>query len=313
MSHMNIGKCWPHVWTTRHEPPQILLTNAAVNEWAWNFRPSFLREKEPRSKVLFAGPWVGEFGWELMNWQAYLRALRPRYDKIMVSARVSSQALYADFCDEFIPHEIVGRSNSHVAFELQNPDELSRIYSLVPPDAHHLIPQRYIPESVQRFIQFGQPSPEKYPVDVLIHARGRAHETGRNWPQEKWDQLAQALRADGIRVGSVGISSSTMMIPHVTDFRDIPLKDTFDVMASARLMLGPSSGPLHLASLCGLPHLVWTDQRTYGMGKTSREKYGDWWNPLRTPVRVIDEFEFNPPVELILKAAKMMLENKATG
>jgi len=313
MSHDSIRKCWPHVWTTRQNPPQILLTNTVVNEWAWRCRPAFLRMKEPRHNVLFAGPWVGEFGWELMNWQAYLRSLRPRYDKIIVSARFSSQALYTDFCDEFIPHEIVGLSNSHVILELQNPGELSRICSQVPPDAHHLVPQRYIPSSAQQFIQFGRPSSEKYPVDILIHARGREHETGRNWPREKWDQLVQALLNDGLRIGSVGVSSSTMQIPGVVDYRDIPLKDTFDVMASARLMLGPSSGPLHLASLCGLPHLVWTDQRTYGMGKTSREKYETWWNPLGTHVRVMDDHEFNPPVEHIWKATKMILDGKAAG
>jgi len=312
MSHFPSHKCWPHVWTTGQDPRQILLTNTFVNEWAWRRRPAFLRMSEHRQDVLFAGPWVGEFGWELMNWQAYLRTLRPQYRKIIVSSRDSSRALYEDICDEFIPHEITGRSNSHVAFDLKNPDELIRILSLIPSGAHHLAPQRYIPASAQHFIRFGRPAPEKYPVDILIHARGRAHETGRNWPLEKWVQLVHALREAGWRIGSVGISSSTMAVPHVIDYRDIPLKETVDVMASARLMLGPSSGPLHLASLCGVPHLVWTDKRTYGMGKTSREKYESWWNPMKTMVQVVDDHDFDPPVDLVLQSVLTMLKPGAS-
>jgi len=31
-------------------------------------------------KKLIAGPWVGEFGWELFAWQAYVRALSRNFD-----------------------------------------------------------------------------------------------------------------------------------------------------------------------------------------------------------------------------------------
>ena len=34
-------------------------------------------------KILLAGPWVGEFGWELFCWQGFLRKLSKQYDKVI--------------------------------------------------------------------------------------------------------------------------------------------------------------------------------------------------------------------------------------
>ena len=54
------------------------------------------------SKHLLAGPWVGEFGWELFVWQAYIRSLSEIYDETYVICRKSSEPLYKDFTDKFI-------------------------------------------------------------------------------------------------------------------------------------------------------------------------------------------------------------------
>ena len=53
--------------------------------------------------ILFAGPWVGEFGWELFGWQAKIRKLAKEYDKTIISSRECNRYLYSDFSDEFIP------------------------------------------------------------------------------------------------------------------------------------------------------------------------------------------------------------------
>ncbi len=298
---------WPPVWAAGGAPRRILFTRAWAARWAWSRRPAFLHATGPKRPLLFAGPWVGEFGWELMNWQAFLRALRPRYERIVVSSRPSSQALYADFCDEFVPHDISGQANAHVAFDLRNPEALDRILAAVPAGADVLPPLRYVPAAAQSFVRFGDPKRAPPGIDVLIHARGREAVPGRNWPAAKWNELIAALERDGCSVGAVGLASDTLDLPGVADFRDRPLDETMNLMAAARLVAGPSSGPMHLASLCGAPHLVWTDRRTYGMGKTSREKYETWWNPLATPVRVLDDEGFDPSVARVAGAAAAML------
>jgi hypothetical protein len=284
---------WPSVW---HRGQRILLSRAWMGEWAWRQRPAFLRPGARRKAHLWAGPWVGEFGWELMNWQAFLRALRPHYARITVCARESSRALYADFCDDFVPHGLRGHANAHVLFGIHDPAELKRLLAMRPADCDALAPLRYIPADAQRFLRFGDASRAPEAVDVLLHARGRGLASERNWSAAKWQELAGRLLDAGARVGWIGLPSDTLDIGIGRDLRGRPLAETLDLLAAARMVAGPSSGPLHLASLCGTPHLVWTNRKTYGMGKTSREKYESWWNPLRTPVTVLDN-GFDPTVD----------------
>ena len=39
------------------------------------------------NNILLAGPWVGEFGWELFCWQAHIRWLSKQFDKTIVISR----------------------------------------------------------------------------------------------------------------------------------------------------------------------------------------------------------------------------------
>jgi hypothetical protein len=304
-----LPEVWPPVWH-RGSPAQgrrILFTKPWIFHWSWVRRPSFLTSARPRHEVLFAGPWVGEFGWELMNWQGFVRALRNRYRKVIVCSRASSRALYEDVCDLFIPHTVKGQSNSHVIFDIQNPGELQRVFSCIPEDADVLFPLRYVPAHAQSFIRFGNASIAGKTPEVLLHARGRHYQPGRNWPISKWIELADGLVADGYQVGSIGLSSDASLVPGTEDLRDQSLHEIMNKIAASRLVVGPSSGPMHLASLCGTPHLVWTDTRTYGMGLTSRAKYETAWNPLQTPVQVLDQDGFDPPVRQVAATAREML------
>jgi ADP-heptose:LPS heptosyltransferase len=62
----------------------------------------------------------------------------------------------------------------------------------------------------------------------------------REWPRDRFDQLAAALRADGWRV--------TVLDANLSD-----LESVMDLLASADRFIGNDSGPGHLASLLGVP------------------------------------------------------------
>ena len=47
-------------------------------------------------KTLIAGPWSGEFGWELFAWQAYIRSLSKYFEKTTIICRENSQYLYSN-------------------------------------------------------------------------------------------------------------------------------------------------------------------------------------------------------------------------
>lgn len=254
---------------------------------------------------MFAGPWVGEFGWELMNWQGLLRKLSRYYDEVIVSCRRGNEALYEDFCSRFAFHRIHGNSNCHLVSGMSDYREVERIIESIPPGADHLPPLKYVPSRDQEFIRYGKRG-EARQTDVLVHARGKAGVAHRNWDVERWNELLKQLDAAGLRTGCIGLKKDTLELKGVADFRGMSLSDTLDLMASTRLIVGPSSGPMHLAALCGTPHLVWTDRRSYTMRKTSREKYEHWWNPLGTKVTVIDDEGFDPAVERIAAEVKAL-------
>ena len=57
------------------------------------------------NSIIFAGPFLGEFGWELSHWMPHVRWLRKQYrgKKLVVSSYPGRQALYNEIVDEFIP------------------------------------------------------------------------------------------------------------------------------------------------------------------------------------------------------------------
>ena len=70
-----------------------------------NCHSSFVASsKEP---LLFAGPWVGEFGWELCWWNPLLRALAENVEHLIIAAPASSRYLF-EFASEFIPLQTEG-------------------------------------------------------------------------------------------------------------------------------------------------------------------------------------------------------------
>ena len=106
-----------------------------------------------------------------------------------------------------------------------------------------------------------------------------------------------------IRIASIGTPEEATHIPHTKDLRGISLKDLALYMNYAILTIGPSSGPMHFATLCSCPHIVWTDKRVWNLGMnrkgTNRERYQKYWNPFNTPCSVIDHEGWQPTVQTI--------------
>ena len=276
---------------------------------SWWLRPKFLKDPSKRKKILFAGPWVGEFGWELMNWQGLVRKVASNYERVIVCCRPGNEALYEDFADEIITHTIHGTADCNRLKQIKNPEEAQRIKSLISQDYDHLYPLGQQPIERQEFIKYGIHD-DKLAYDIIFHPRGRDFGEGRNWPKEYWLELLTRLKKDGKRLACIGLSGATLNIPNedlFDDLRDIPLKQTLNLLASSSLVIGPSSGPMHLASLCGTPHLVWTDREKYAQGRINREKYEYWWNPLGTKVEVIDDEGFKPGVEKVYRLVRRNL------
>jgi ADP-heptose:LPS heptosyltransferase len=91
------------------------------------------------------------------------------------------------------------------------------------------------------------------------------------------------------------------------DLRSIELKKICDIMRNSECVFGPSSGPMHLASLCGAPHIVWSTSK-------NKTRYEENWNPLSTPVLFLDKHGWHPTAEYVVERfSQWFKKNKEKG
>jgi ADP-heptose:LPS heptosyltransferase len=105
-----------------------------------------------------------------------------------------------------------------------------------------------------------------------------------------------------IKLASIGSKGAASCIPNTEDCRGIPLKELANLMRASRVVVSPSSGPAHFASLCGTPHIVWSDGKKWAMGLTNKARYKTEWNPFGTECTFIEHETWQPDVQEVLEA-----------
>jgi len=259
-------------------------------------------------KQLIAGPWVGEFGWELFAWQGYMRSLSKHYDKTIIISRENSKSFYDDFADGFYPFSPTGGLSD--AFFMHNLDikkafmSVAKEYKIsldsnttvllprrlgIPPHTHYTQHLIFGDLMIQPdYIKFGEEGISKY--DYIFHIRDRDLRKEDNWSLEKWSALRDLL--DTKKIACIGTQNESGHIDGTDDLRDIPIQELLNVMRNSQCAFGPSSGPMHLASLCGLPHVVWSIPQ-------NKLRYEENWNPLKTRVLFDSTNNWHPTAEYI--------------
>lgn len=247
---------------------------------------------------LVAGAWVGEFGWEIMSWQGFVRKAALKYDEVIVCSGPGSEALYSDFAHKYITHNIEGIRDCWY-IRPTNSELVSRVFShLKSLGGDLLMPSRYIPIDRQKFIHYGRPNQMPH-YDVIFHARKPVGKwPGRAWPQKQWDDLSRRLKAAGLRCACIG--TEAYVPAEAINLTSLTLQEVMDLIAAATMVTGPSSGPMPLASLCGTPHLVWSDKKVYvAIGCNNRQRFEKVWNPFGTACKVLDDYAWQPPVDVV--------------
>lgn len=242
------------------------------------------------TKTAFCGPWLGEFAWEFMTWIPHLRALSHDYEKMIICTYPGVEPLYSGFHCELEFDPIVGapersddwgdRSQSPVTFNI--PDEVEHIKPL----KRYRIPGEYV--------RYGSPGMKD--IGVLFHARGINKGASKNWSRDKWEQLAKAFP------GAISIGSKDdFRIPDIRDCREVELCHLMDLIASASVVIGGSSGVMHLAVMCGTPIVTWGECNNFG--DTLKNRYKETWNPFGTPVTWVGD-TWDPEPEQVLDAMR---------
>lgn len=263
---------------------------------------------------LIAGPFLGELGWELMQWQGYLRQLSKFYSTTVVYGRHSSAYFYKDFATEFRSVNVTSWDTDLYILQKYDYDSWANQFSgvdLLVAD-NRCLDLRGLFD--QHFVPFGKNKSDNA-YDILIHARaipkleGNPTKWTRNWPLENWDELCDNLKS--YRLGAVGIPDLSYCPGGAEDLRGVETEKLCSILASSRCCIGPSSGVMHLASLCRTPHLVWNAANHLSFGGSVRYRYMRSWNPFGTKVRVLGEMGWQPSPTYVRTEVVKLLEDSS--
>jgi len=253
---------------------------------------------------ILAGPWVGEFGWELFCWQGHLRwKAQMLGEEIIVISRKGHELLYQDFCNEFIAID----ANYDHANMWANDDYPQHYFygSFSGLDYEgHLLPQDLFNCENQKFIKFGFENQRKSYICVHARSTSKFNTAYRNWPVINWKYLMLNYPdLSFIFIGHKEDSYCSEDHHQALDYRGIDLKHLAEIISNATMVIGPSSGPMHFASLCGTPHVVWYDNNVAIVD--NGERYKKLWNPLKTKVELIKTWQ--PAVKQVIEAMEKLL------
>jgi len=272
--------------------------------------------------TLIVPPYPGEFGWELLNWQARVRRLAVMNDRVrvVVVGQADRRHVYERGMPEgrfvFCPAGQValpGEANEdHRVDTAGEPLDRSalrrdlmdhahaacRRLGLAPADMDVLLPPMDgtlwpARRPHQQFVSLRRPTPIRH--DVVLVPRERRMADERNREATWWEALGDRLARQGLQVATL----------------TRPLDRAVRMLSAARLAVGASTGGLHLASLCGCPHYVWgsgPERRWTPWAITNRQRYETFWNPLGTPC-VYDEIGWRPDMDHAVDGALRALRD----
>jgi len=261
-------------------------------------------KKNAGAPKLFIGPWVGEFGIEILHWQGLARTIAGdrAWSEVVVGCRRDRAFLYEDFADSIVVVEPPGGDTAGPRCDgydgslppwgcRYQPDRGDVwLTPHVSRDHFRTIVMLAARRSTFRNFSSGVEQPS-CAFDVLIHARAtsKSGQRFKNWSVANWEALIDALPAD-IRVASVGSRSGAHKIRGTEDLRNASLAELAAHCDAAKLLIGPSSGAVHFALHCGLPVLTW-------MGN-HRHHYHRPWNPERVPLVCLPTWQPHPDAVL---------------
>jgi len=271
------------------------------------------------SRVLFVPCFPGELGWELLNYVPHVKWLvsHGSYHRVVVVVRKGRERLYP-FATEYISSRLeedlrvsgnigpktrvrVAESNMNVRLVQDivrkgfvcDCVDLRRFKGLRVVAKRECI--KYSAEA-KSVIECRRRFGERY---VVVLPRLRSFGRKKNWPIERYNLLAREISKSGYVPVFVGSGVCPSLKYGVNLVGQTTVNDVISILCGSKFAIGQSTGSVHLASLCGVRHLVWGDDRL----KTRYEKD---WNPFGTEVCFIGG-GWNVPVSFVVKRLKGFL------
>lgn len=275
----------------------------------------------PTRSTLVVAPYIGEFGWELMNWQGRVRRTiaESSHDRVVICAEPDRRSIYTQKPQDervvFCPiHKLDlpgHRNEDHRVSDDGRPVDVESLRrgiesavwralagtGITSGNADLMMPSMdgavwSTGSGQQRFVDLRVTCPIE--SDIVLVPRLRSLADERNRPMAWWHELKAMFEARGARVA----------------IYQPQLGEAIRQLSGTRLAVGASTGGLHLAALCRCPHYVWGcggEDRWTRLGMSNRQRYETLWNPFGTRCRY-DECGWQPPMTHVVDHAMRALD-----
>lgn len=264
-------------------------------------------------RVLLTAPFSGEYGWEIATWIPYIRKYSRSFDKVIIGCDPEMEYFYKDFAHEIYHRKNPGKGDRWLDHGkiTEVPKYTYRQYKKLYPDMKVMSPEEQYCMAYKKreYKAYGEVR-EDCKYDIVIHARAlrRYQNYIRNWPLVRWGELVDYLK--GYKICCIGKDDQAYHVPGTVDKIGVSTEELCNILASSRLTIGPSSGPMHLAHMCRCPILVWTTwkpQKVFGWmkkrGNTNRDRYEKLWRAWDDVyVGVLDKTGWRPKLRTVHKS-----------
>ena len=267
--------------------------------------------RDPRGKTAFFGPWTGEIGWEVAWWQGFCRKEAHNWNYSIVCTYPGHDGLYQDFANEITYHELEGGPMCGHLNRVRGEFDFPNVTKVFVPPISDLFTNNQ-----QEFIKFGHDAPNTT-YDILLHLNEGSISPGYYKFFPYWGEVISKLLGLGYTIACFGRNIEICYPQNLdgwkegtTDLRNIPLAELMKYMAGCKVVVGTSSGIMHLASYCAANIVVLCDNGTWTFGHTTRSRFETILNPFNSPVIVLDQHNYQPPAELVINSVCALIEQK---
>ncbi len=280
-------------------------------------RIRFEPHHDPADGIFFAGPWIGEFGFELMHWQGGIRRLAYELGLYTIIMGDLGHDLLYEYADEYWSVPTFFRNQDHIREcdrilgEEKNVCALkavlylaTRALSTVGKVKQAVVTRRFGPEEQDwcKLQPDSSPTGMQDPYCCLI-LRQRGWNAKKNWSPESWLVLSRWLEGEGMNVAFVSsLEELRVFAPQIHVHPCNALRRSVNLLCGAKFAISSESGGGFLSLLCGCPTLI------FGSSWHKQHMTVDE-NPLKTPISYLEHPDYNFSAQEVIDAARAFMQD----
>jgi len=285
-----------------------------------------------RRKELIVGPYFGELGWEVAVWVPHVNFLVNKYgfDRVTVYCQEGHEALYQfqttysngfstfklEHASAFSNSNWMDRPSRAAIAEFQA--QLCAAASEADDNCANCTWVKHIYGDV--FNRLDEFPKQRTPVlytgvnglcktknDAILAYRHLPRGEDKNTDIDQLNELCEGIIiSTGLHPVVLGVSVGEddqidRLHPKASNrVNQTSLAGFIDSAISSSVVVGPSTGTMHLASACGVPHVTWGGGTR---GKAAEQRYLNTWNPHNTWCRFLG-YDWQVDTQQVIEAVK---------